>query len=151
MKLFNEQTLPLASKESMNSHSRVDLYEREAEAEEKQISLADRYVGDKRIKQYGNPSFDQSKIRRRIEHKKAKEQAEKLVIEQKAAAKIEAKRAEMIKAGKSEEEINEISNKAVKRAENLAQTGEQLKSVLSMGAFKFSDKERAVLNKILKK
>ena len=150
MKLFNDQTQIATKGESLKSHQRVNLYEREEQVKANELSLSQRYEGDKRIKQYGTPSFNQAKIRQRLEHKKAQELAEKVADEQQKAAKLEGQRLKMIQEGKSKEEIDAATNKALNRAENLAQTGEQLKAALSVGSFKFSAKERAVLNKILK-
>ena len=150
MKLFNDQTLPVVQKKALHSHDRVDLYERENQIKENKVSLSDRYEKDPRVKQYGTPSFDQRKIRQRIEHKKAKVLAEKVASEQKAAAKIENKRLQMLQEGKTPEEIQKATDQAVKKAENLATTGEQLKAALSVGSFKFSEKERVVLSEILK-
>lgn len=106
------------------------------------------------------PNLSASDIRAKVAAKFAKEQAEKQPA---PAAKAEVsqqtkKSAEAIKQAKMDSEnAGDTETKDLNRPGALkndptdAMTSEKLKKVLDMGAFKFSDKERAVLGKILSK
>ena len=137
-------------KPSLSPYKRVDIYERGLKSEPDH-DLGLKYKKDKRMRQYKQPDFDTSYIRKRVEAKKAKALAEKELHERQMKVKKERLKAKMVEEGRSPEEIQKEMARMTKKAEELAVSGEKLKTILRVGGFNFNAKERDILNKILNK
>lgn len=143
MRIFSQQQ-DVAQKTVSTRNIEKDIVREDA------FNYSDKIAHDPRIKKYGKPSISETEIRQKFQEFKLKkeEEARKAAIE---SAKHNAlKKQEMEDRVAAGEEAKPPGDVSINDPTD-PNTRSKLREAVQMGTFNFSQKEREVLNQILKK